>query len=349
MLRRWSANIFWLAHLEPYGIVMRIRTRIYLLVGVTFLAGPKLEAAPMSSPEVIEASGPAGALSGTLLGPSDLAAPVVLIVPGSGPTDRDGNNPLGVRASSYRLIAEGLAARGIRSVRIDKRGMFGSARAVPDVNAVTMENYAADIRLWAARIREKTGAPCVWVLGHSEGGLSALVAAQRPENICGLLLVSATGRKAGDVLREQLAANPANAPIREQASSIIAQLEHGEKVAADGIHPALLPLFRPEVQGFLISLFALDPAKLLASYEGPVLILQGLRDIQVGRVDAEQLHRARPDAEIVLLPDTNHVLKAVTSDDRSANVATYQNANLPLATGVIEALATFVNQTRKSR
>lgn len=328
---------------------MRMWTRFYLLIGIPFLAGLKLEAAPMSSPAVIEAAGPGGPLSGTLLGPSDPTAPVVLIVPGSGPTDRDGNNPLGVRASSYRLIAEGLAARGIRSVRIDKRGMFGSAHAVPDANAVTMEDYAADVRLWAATIRKKTAATCVWVLGHSEGGLVTLLAAQRPENICGLLLVSAPGRKAGDVLREQLAANPANAPIREQAGSIIARLERGEKVTADGIHPALRPLFQPEVQGFLISLFGLDPTKLIAAYDGPVLILQGLRDIQVSRTDAERLHHARPDTEIVLLPDTNHVLKAVMSDDRAANATTYQDANLPLAPGVIDALATFVNQTRKHR
>lgn len=80
-----------------------------------------------------------------------------------------------------------------------------------------------------------------------------------------------------------------------------------------------------------------------------MLIFQGLRDIQVGRADAEQLHRARPDAEMVLLPDTNHVLKAVASDDRAANVAIYQAADLPLADGVIDALATFVSQAKRSR
>ncbi|HEV2555807.1 MAG TPA: alpha/beta fold hydrolase [Bosea sp. (in: a-proteobacteria)] len=305
--------------------------------------------AQMSSPRMIEAPGPAGPLSGTALGPSNTDAPVVLIVPGSGPTDRDGNNPLGVRASPYRLIAEGLAARGIRSVRIDKRGMFGSDRAIPDANAITIEDYAADIQTWATTIRKTMGVPCVWVLGHSEGGLSALVAAQQPGGICGLLLVSATGRRLGDVLREQIAANPANAPIRQQAEAIITQLEAGQRVEAGNIHTALRPLFRPEVQGFLISTFALDPAKLIAAYAGPVLILQGLRDIQVGRVDAERLHHARPDTDLVLLADANHVLKAVPSDDRAANIAAYQDPARPLAGGVIEALAAFVQAPRKLR
>ncbi|MDP3258365.1 MAG: alpha/beta fold hydrolase [Bosea sp. (in: a-proteobacteria)] len=301
----------------------------------------------MTDSEVIEAPGPAGPLSGTALGPPNSRAPVVLIIPGSGPTDRNGNNPLGVRASSYRLIAEGLAARGIRSVRIDKRGMFGSARAISDANAVTMEDYAADIRSWVATIRERMGAPCVWALGHSEGGLVALVAAQRAPDICGLLLVSTTGRRLGDVLRDQIGANPANAPIREQAEVLITRLEDGQRVAPEDIHPALFPLFRPEVQGFLISAFALDPAKLIAAYTGPALILQGLRDIQVGRIDAERLHQAHPNAKTILLPNANHVLKAVASNDRAANIATYQDPDQPLADGVIEALAAFVRRPQK--
>ncbi len=303
----------------------------------------------MRDPDVIEVPGPAGPLSGTALGPSNSDAPVVLIVPGSGPTDRDGNNPLGVRASSYRLIAEGLASRGIRSVRIDKRGMFGSARAISDANAVSMEDYAADIRTWVTTIRQRMGAPCVWVLGHSEGGLAALVAAQRAPDICGLLLVSATGRRLGDVLRDQIGANPANAPIRKQAEAIIARLEAGQRIAPEDIHSALLPLFRPEVQGFLISTFALDPAKLIAAYTGPTLILQGLRDIQVGRTDAERLRQAHPNAEMVLLPNANHVLKEVASDDRMANIATYQDPDRPLADGVIGALAAFVQRPRSDR
>ena len=297
----------------------------------------------------IEAPGPAGPLSGTALGPPDRDAPVVLIVPGSGPTDRDGNNPLGIMAAPYRLIAEGLATHGIRSVRIDKRGMFGSSRAVPDAIAVVIDDYAADIHAWAATIRERMGASCVWVLGHSEGGLSALVAARDHPGICGLLLVSTPGRRLGDILREQIAANPANGHIRAQAESIIAQLELGRRVEATTVHPALLPLFRPEVQGFLISALAIDPARLIAEYRGPVLILQGLRDIQVRRADAERLHQARPDANLTLLPDANHVLKSVSIDDLAANLAAYQDTERPLAQGVVETLAAFIKAQNNVR
>ena len=223
---------------------MRMWTRFYLLIGIPFLAVLKLEAAPMSSPAVIEAAGPAGPLSGTLLGPSDPAAPVVLIVPGSGPTDRDGNNPLGVRASSYRLIAEGLAASGIRSVRIDKRGMLASRGAVADANAATIEDYAADARAWAQFAARRAGAKCAWLVGHSEGGLVELTAAQKPAGICGLILVATPGRPLGEVMRAQIHANPANAPIQDQADAAITALEAGKPVDPATLHPALAPLFR---------------------------------------------------------------------------------------------------------
>jgi pimeloyl-ACP methyl ester carboxylesterase len=294
----------------------------------------------------VEAPGPDGPLKGTMLSPSNAAAPVVLMIPGSGPTDRDGNNPLGVKAASLRLIAEGLAFRGVASVRVDKRGLFASAAAVPDANAVTMEDYAADVHSWVSSIRARTGAKCVWLLGHSEGGLVALAASREPEGICGLILVSAPGRPLGAVLREQLHANPANAPLLDQADHAITELEAGRRIDASGLNPALAPLFRANVQGFLISAMALDPAKLIAAYRGPVLILQGERDIQVSKEDAALLGQAQPKAQLRLLPDTNHVLKVVTSDDRAANLATYADPGLPLAPEVVNDIARFIRTER---
>jgi hypothetical protein len=101
------------------------------------------------------------------------------------------------------------------------------------------------------------------------------------------------------------------------------------------------------VQGFLISVFSYDPAKLIAAVNKPVLILQGKRDMQVSVADAERLKQAAPAAKLVLLDDTNHVLKTVTSDDRRANAATYANPRLPLAPGVVDAVAGFVDSATK--
>jgi uncharacterized protein len=293
----------------------------------------------------ITAPGPAGPLQGTLLSPINQDVPVVLIVPGSGPTDRNGNDPNGLRASTYRLLADGLLSRGIASVRIDKRGMYGSASAIPDADDVTLDDYAADVDSWVTTIRKRTGVSCVWVLGHSEGGLVALVAAQHTGDVCGLILLSTAGRPLGKVLREQLRSNPANAPTRDNAMSILDALEAGQTVDAEKIGPSLMPLFRPRVQRFLMSELAVDPTTLLAGYRKPVLIVQGLQDLQVGPGDAQLLKHADPRAELVLVANANHVLKAVRTRDRKDNLAAYSDPDRPLADHVVEVISKFVHNS----
>jgi uncharacterized protein len=320
---------------------------LHLLARAAIAATVVSAAAAEPREKPLEAPGPLGPLRGTLLSPAAPAtplAPVLLIVPGSGPTDRDGNSPLGVKASTYRLLAEGLAAKGIATVRIDKRGLYGSAGAVADPDAVTIEDYAEDVRRWVDTIREASGAGCVWVLGHSEGGMVALAAAAARQDpaICGLVLVASTGRPMGQVLREQLRANPANAPLLDQAMAAIDALEAGRRVEMADVQPALRRVFHPKVQGFLISAFAIDPAKLAGRYTKPLLIVQGGRDLQVGVADAQRLRQAAAQSKLVLLPEANHVLKAVETDDRAANLATYGRADLPLAPEVVDAIADFV-------
>jgi uncharacterized protein len=313
------------------------------LAAALSLASTMASGAPPTE-TAVEAPGPTGPLQGTMLSPAAPRGAVVLIIPGSGPTDRDGNNPAGILAAPYRLLAEGLAARGVTTVRIDKRGLAGSAGATPDGNAVTINDYVIDVHAWTTVIRQRTGASCVWLLGHSEGGLIAMAAAKDQPDICGLILVSTAGRAMGEVLREQLKANPGNAPLLDQALPAIDGLEAGKRVDTTNMPLPLMRLFNPRVQGFLISAFSYDPGQLLKGYPKPVLILQGLRDLQVHEVDARMLKDADPPATLVLLPDVNHVLKPVSTDDRRTNIATYSNANLPLAPGVIDAISDFLNR-----
>ncbi len=320
-------------------IVLRLVAAALLAIAMPIIAA----ADPIESE--IEAPGPDGPLQGLLVSPGVDNAPVVLIVPGSGPTNRDGNSLHGLNTDTYKLLAQGLAARGIASVRIDKRGMFSSHAAIPNANEVTIADYASDVHGWAKAIRDKTGAKCIWVLGHSEGGLVAMAAAKdNPPDICGLVLVAAPGRKFGELIKDQLRSNPANAPFLDEALRDIDTLEAGKhvEVSIEHTRPEIFAIFQPAVQGFLIDLLSYDPPKVLAQYKGPVLILQGERDIQVSADDARRLKAADPTAKLTLLPDVNHVLKAVSSDDRMANLKTYFDPKLPLAPGVVDAIANFV-------
>ena len=292
---------------------------------------------------IVTVPGPVGKLEGTLTN-AGAKAPVVVMIPGSGPTDRDGNNPMGVKASPYRMLADALAERRVSTIRADKRGMFGSKGAIADANKVTIADYAADAHSWAAFARTATGNRCAWLLGHSEGGLIALAAAQQPSGLCGIVLVAAPGRKLGDVLREQLRANPANAPVLDSALAAIELLEAGKPVDTTGMHPALMPLFAPQVQPFVIDLMSKDPAKLASQVRLPVLIVHGGRDLQVSAADADRLHKAQPASQLRLFPEMNHVLKRVAADDRAANLAAYADPALPIEPGLADAVAGFVKQ-----
>lgn len=295
-----------------------------------------------AAPPTAETEVRAGALHGTMLATEGFGA-VVLIIPGSGPTNRDGNNPLGINGAPYKKLGEALALRGISTVRVDKRGMFGSSGAAVDANRVTVADYADDVHDWIKVIRQKTGAACVWVAGHSEGGLVALVASGKPDGFCGLILLAAPGRPAGAILRDQLRLAVGSGPLLQQATSAIDALERGRHPDVYAMHPALQQMFAPPVQGFLISMFSYDPAQLIADFHKPALILQGERDLQVSVVDAKRLKEAAPSARLVLLPDSNHVFKTVTSADAAVNKAAYMNPNVPLTPALADAISDFIS------
>ena len=303
-----------------------------------------LAAALMTDPVATAVSLPSGPapLQGTLLAPSTQTRAVAVILPGSGPTDRNGDSPAGIAAGTYRLLAEGLAGHGVATVRIDKRGVARSAPAAGAEADLRFTHYVEDAQAWAAEGARLTGQPCAWLIGHSEGALVALAAAQDGDGICGLVLLSGAGRPARVVLEEQLGPQLPE-PLRTQAFSALAELEAGRTVA--DAPPALAALLRPSVQPYLISWLALDPAALIAECDAPVMIGQGSTDLQTTETDARALAAAQPSARLVIWAGVNHLLKTAPAD-RAANLATYSDPSLPLAPGVVEDVAGFILQPR---
>lgn len=320
------------------------RKRPFLLALCSLLSFHAFSGSPHAQERTIEAPGPQGPLKGSLLEAGPSSAPVALIIPGSGPIDRDGNGPSGWRTDMYKLLAEGLSQQGISTIRIDKRGMFASQAAIADPNDVTIGDYADDVHAWIKVAKGATGSDCVWLLGHSEGALVSLKAAQSASGICGLLLVAAPGRPIGTLMREQLQSNPGNAAVLEEAMSIIDSLEKGHKTDTHTMHHALQPLFSEGLQSYMIDLFSHDPSALASTYDGPALVLQGNRDLQVKMRDAERLMDALPNGELTVLQDANHVLKQVESEDLMANFATYSDPSQALAPGIIAALTDFIGR-----
>ncbi len=296
---------------------------------------------PVATPVVLPSE--PMALHGTLLTPEGRTRAVAVILPGSGPTDRDGNSPMGIVSATYRLLAEGLAEQGVATVRIDKRGIGQSAAAGGREEDLRFSHLVDDARGWAAAAAARTGQPCVWLIGHSEGALVALAAVEGGnDSVCGLVLLSGAGRRARVVLEEQLGPNLPE-PLRTQAFHALAELEAGRTVA--DTPPALAALFRPSVQPYLISWLALDPAALTAAYAGPIMVGSGTTDLQTPVVEAEALAAARPGVHLALWNGVNHVLK-VAPADRAANIAAYGDPTLPLAPGVVDDVAAFILEDR---
>lgn len=283
-----------------------------------------------------------GALEGTLEVPAGCGPfPAVVILPGSGPTDRDGNQTAaGLRTDAYRLLAEGLRDRGIASIRYDKAGIGASVSAAPRTeHEMRFEMGAEDAALWVEMLRGDGRFATVTVVGHSEGSLVAMLVAQRVE-VDGYVSIAGAGRPSGDVLREQLASALAqDQALLEEANGIIDQLERGQPV--EEVPPSLVYLFRPSVQPYLISWMKYDPAEEIQAVTAPVLILQGTTDIQVKVQDAELLAGARPDADLVVVEGMCHTLKAATLSSSSQDAA-YRDPSLPIVPRVLDVLEAFI-------
>jgi pimeloyl-ACP methyl ester carboxylesterase len=288
--------------------------------------------------EVVSLETPTGTLQATLWVPEgSQESPVVLIIPGSGPTDRDGNNAM-MSNNSLRLLSEGLYENGIASLRFDKRGVGESASAMAREEDLRFETYIKDVEDWAGFLKKDSRFNQLVVLGHSEGSLIGMVAA-RNTGADKFISVAGVGRPAAEIIREQLEAQPAG--IKEMTDPILDALESGR--AIDSVSPMLFSLFRPSVQPYLISWFRYDPRKEIALLKCPVLILQGTTDIQVKVADAEQLSDAYPGAQKIILDGMNHILKEAPVD-RMANLNTYNDPSLPLSDGLIESIVTFIRK-----
>lgn len=309
---------------------------VALLLALAPAAGAAAQDAVRESDVSVET--PTGRLAGTLTLPARPGDAAVLILPGSGPTDRNGDNPATGPSGTYRLLAEALAERGVASLRFDKRGLGGSAGAGAREEDLRFTTNVDDALAWLELLRSRTGARRVFVLGHSEGALTAALVAQRAD-LSGVILAAGAGRPAVDVIREQLRAGGTPPELSAQADAVFEALRRGETVA--DAPPALAALFRPSIQPYLRSWLFLDPAEELARSRVPALVLQGDRDVQVSLQDARRLAAARPGVRLVVLPGVSHILKAAP-EDRAGNIASYADAALPLAPAATEAIVGFI-------
>ncbi|WDH45815.1 alpha/beta fold hydrolase [Pseudomonas chlororaphis] len=307
-----------------------------LLLSLTLFTG-LVQAAVLQRPISLDTG--TGELYGSLLLPkSDAPVPVVLIVSGSGPTDRNGNNPDGGRNDSLKRLAWVLAKHNIASVRYDKRGVAASLAATPDERNLTLDAYVADAVAWGNKLKSDPRLGPLIMLGHSEGALIATLAAPQVD-AAAVISISGTARPVDQVLRQQLSYR-LPAPLMLRSNELLDSLKAG-RVDTD-VPPQLEVIFRPSVQPYLITLFRQDPAAAFARLKMPALIVQGSNDIQVGVGDAQLLKAAKPDAQLALIEGMNHVLRIVPNDVKR-QLASYKDPQLPLASELGTRIISFID------
>ncbi|MFD6440735.1 alpha/beta hydrolase family protein [Peribacillus sp. NPDC060186] len=293
------------------------------------------------SGEVVKADLEKGTMYGLLETPKDEGPfPVMIIIAGSGPTDKDGNSiAFPGKNNSLKMLAESLAEKGIASIRYDKRGIGENMNLAGKEEDLRFEQYIDDATAWVQFAKKDGRFSKVGIIGHSEGSLIGMAAAKKTETDSFISLAGA-GEPIDQVLLKQLE-EQLTPTLLTESKEILTKLKQGKQV--ETVSADLQSVFRPSVQPYMISWIQYNPIELVKELNIPVLLVNGNRDIQVASTNAEALHQEKGDSELLILEKMNHVLKEAPVD-REGNLATYTNPKLPLSSGLVDGIIEFLNE-----
>jgi alpha-beta hydrolase superfamily lysophospholipase len=304
--------------------------RARMIIGALAVFG-LFATAPNASAE--ETSIRVGAVDAVLATPSDVERPpVALLIAGSGSTDHDGNGPQ-IKPETLKKLAEQLAARKIATLRYDKRGAGGWKPEFGRPEDFRFKDYVDDAAALVNYLRSSGKFSKVILVGHSEGGLVAILTARRVP-VDRLVLLATAARRQGDLLKAQLERTLAPDAFKPVATAIDAIM------AGQIVDPPPGLSIPPSMQPGIASAFTEDPIDPMKLIEQPTLIVAGGRDRQVVRLDYAALTAASPAAKALWLPDMNHVLVDVS--DEADDLAAYNQPERPLDTDLVDSVAAFI-------
>lgn len=281
-----------------------------------------------------------GKLQGTLVLPKDKKkVPVVLMIGGSGATDRNMNQGQALKTNAFLLLAKGLAENGIATLRYDKRGVGTSMQAV-NGTGLTFDDLIKDANLFVSKLAADERFSSIIVLGHSEGAAIGLITSlqTKPDafiSLCGFTNDIVT------LMSQQL--KPMLSKEDFNVYTEIADSLQAGKIVKRAMPAALGPIFTPTNQAYLISSLKYNPSQEIQKLKIPILVIGGTTDLQVPAEAATQLASRNKKATLSIVPDMNHILKKATSD-RMSNLATYNNPTLPLHKDMVPLLVKFIKK-----
>lgn len=313
--------------------------KAFILLAVLFLnfaqAQDKSQNSFTESPLVLKIN--VVEIFGTLTTPDNVKKfPVALLISGSGPTDRDGNNAT-MKNNSLKFLAEALAKNGIASLRYDKRGIGASKGAAVAESSLVFENYTEDVKSWINLLKQDKRFSKVIVIGHSEGSLIGMIAGAKADKF---ISIAGSGVSADKLIKNQIASK-SNKQLDDLTFPIIDSLKSGNQVKK--VDPILNSLFRASIQPYLISWFKYDPQAEIKKLNVPILIVQGNNDLQVTVKDAELLAAANKNAELLIVDKMNHIMKIIDGDIQ-ANLESYNKDTLLISEVMSDKIISFIKK-----
>lgn len=261
--------------------------------------------------------------------------PVALLIAGSGSTDHDGNGPK-LKPATLKKLSDELLARNIATLRYDKRGAGGWKKEFGNPADFRFKDFVDDAASLVEYLRGSGKFSKIAVIGHSEGGLVAILTAGRVR-LDRLVLLVTSARKQGDLLKAQLEKQLPPEQFQPIAAAIDAIMA-GQTVDPPPPGLAIAPAMQPSIA----SAFTEDPIDPLKKVDVPTLIVAGGRDRQLARLDFLALTTADFAAKSLWLPNMNHVLVDVA--DEADDVASYNQAERPLDPDLTDTVAGFIDE-----
>jgi alpha/beta superfamily hydrolase len=275
-------------------------------------------------------------LNGTLYTPlkQNNTTKLVILIAGSGPTNRNGNQ-IGLTNNSLKLLAESLVNNGIAVYSYDKRIFAQMASGKLDEASLTFDNFIDDAKAVILYFKNQKKYHSITVAGHSEGALIGMVAANG--NADAYISIAGAGRTIDEVLLEQI---EKQAPfLKEEVEKNLATLKSGNTFELK--NQMLASLFRASVQPYMISWIKYNPQNEIKKMQIPSLLINGDKDIQVSVQDAQLLQQAQPNAQLHIIHNMNHIFKVIKGDD-TENKASYTNPELPICVELTSIITTFI-------
>lgn len=272
-------------------------------------------------------------IDGTLLEPSGISKPnLIILIAGSGPTDRNGNQNF-LKNNSLKKLAEGLTNNGIATFRYDKR-IVKQIKTNTANTPVMFNDFVSDAQAVLDYFKSKNTFNHIYILGHSQGSLVGMLAAEHAD---GFISVAGPGETIDKVIISQL---QANAPIyTADAQKVFDILKTGETTS--DYPPELKSIFNKETQPFIANWMQYDPKEEIQQLNIPVLIINGTADLQVSEEDAKILHEAAPTSTLKLINKMNHVF-VIIEGDKLENSKSYNESARPIAKELVSTITDFV-------